>query len=82
MEIGETVSAVAALQTEGKCVICDKAHGKPKRAEVKPVAPTRKAGWKRDEPMAGKFESSVAKSSIYPTGFPPPYRTEGHHCLA
>lgn len=82
MEMGETVAQAAALQAEGKCVICSsKTCEKPKKEDVQKTA--GKSGWDRDESMAGVFETGdTARCSVYPgASFPPPYPTEGHHCL-
>lgn len=81
MQIGESVAIAVELADAGKCVICSKSHGEPKKADIKPVAPSN-SGWKRKS-MAGVFQSDGKRESVYPARlFPPPYAYQGHHCLA
>lgn len=82
MEIGETVDVVVALSAAGKCVLCGSAeHEQPKQDEVKEIAPGN-TGWHRKS-MAGVFESDGTRNAVYPGNtFPPPYKYQGHHCLA
>jgi hypothetical protein len=82
MEIGEPISFAKQLQKEGKCVVCKTKHKDPKKENIEATAP--KDGWRRDESMVGVFECADAnRASIYPSdSFPPPYKTEGHHCVA
>jgi len=85
MEMLETVTGVAAMQDDGKCVICSQSHDDPKKEDIKETA--GKTGWKRVT-MSSKFEKIPAKLAIYPkNAFPPKnavtgYNHEGHHCLA
>lgn len=80
VEIGETVGMVAKMQKEGKCVICGKSHPKPKKDDIKPIAPGN-SGWHRVT-MTKKFESDGVREKVYASGFPPSYPYQGHHCLA
>lgn len=82
MEMGETVAKVMAMQAEGKCVLCGEPHDEAKKAAVESTV--SKDGWERDKSLVDVFERADAqRAAIYPnTRFPPPYPTEGHHCLA
>ncbi len=82
MEMGEAISADQAPQLEDKCVICGTKHKEPKKENIQKTA--GKSGWERDKNMVGIFETGDAeRRSIYPnSAYPPPYPTEGHHCLA
>lgn len=82
MQMGESVAVANAIQKAGKCVICDSDHAAPKKEKIDKTA--GKSGWERDKSLVGVFDSGdAARASIYPAGaYPPPYPTEGHHCLA
>jgi hypothetical protein len=80
VEIGESVAVVVKMQKEGKCIICSKDHDKPKKDEIKPIAPGN-SGWHR-KTMTGIFESDGTREKVYSSGFPPSYSYQGHHCLA
>ncbi len=81
MELGESVSIIAMMQDEDKCVICNQKHEEPKKEVVKETAPSD-SGWKR-ESMKGVLEKISEKLFIYPNnGFPPSYQYQGHHCMA
>ncbi|OJT24239.1 hypothetical protein BO221_13745 [Archangium sp. Cb G35] len=81
MEMGESVTVANATQAEGKCVICNNKHKDPKKEQIEKTV--SKNGWERDKSMVGVFAWGDAKRmAIYPNASPPPYPTEGHHCLA
>jgi hypothetical protein len=83
MEMGESVAVANQLQLEDKCVVCGKKHKDPKKEAIEPTI-CKKPGWERNKSMEGVFESGdTQRASIYPGAkFPPPYPTEGHHCVA
>lgn len=82
MEMGESVKNANKIQVQDKCVVCSKKHTNPKKEKIQSTV--SKPGWERDQSLTGVFDSGDAqRTSIYPgVRFPPPYPTEGHHCLA
>jgi hypothetical protein len=80
MEIGETVAVTVEMQSQGKCIICDKNHKGAKKETIKEIAPGN-SNWHR-KTMTGIFESDGTRETIYATGFEPTYSYQGHHCLA
>ncbi|WP_437661596.1 hypothetical protein [Sorangium sp. So ce1182] len=84
MQLGESASFIADLQSSGKCVICDQEHKNKKTEDVKPVTESN-SGWERKN-MDRIFDTGDAnRSSIYVGSVlpsPSTYQTEGHHCLA
>lgn len=80
MQIGESVAMVVDMMADEKCVICSEKHPEPKKDDVQAVAPGN-SGWQRKS-MSKVFKSDGKREKIYPSGFPPPYKHQGHHCVA
>lgn len=80
-QIGEPISVAIEMAEQGKCMVCGKDHGDPKREKIEPTG-EQHGGWKRSENMSAVCDG--AKSALYPNGAQnvPPYTTAGHHCVA